>query len=220
MRGLLRELLELLLPPACAGCGAAPDADDAVLCRACDARLPRLAEPRDPRPPLPVLVSVAAVSFEATAEDWIHRFKYPPPGLAGLAPGPEAIVRLLAREAAGHLPEGADLVVPVPQHPKRLTQRGFWPAGKLATEVARALDAPLARGALRRVRDTRSQTGLGRRERAHNVARAFAARGPLAGRVALVDDVTTTGATLAECARVLIRAGACQVAAVCAARRL
>ena len=220
MRGLLREFLELALPSACAGCGRAPGAADRILCPACDSQLPRLESPRDPRPPLPVRASVAAVSFEDVAEDWIHRFKYPEPGLAGLAPGPEAVVRMLAREASSHLPSPVDAVVAVPQHPHSLRRRGFWPAGKLAAEVSRSLGCRFERKALLRVRDTPSQTGLNRRERGLNVARAFEASGPLAARIALVDDVTTTGATLAECARVLGRAGAREVAAVCAARRL
>jgi predicted amidophosphoribosyltransferase len=72
------------------------------------------------------------------------------------------------------------------------------------------------------VRDTPSQTGLDRRARARNVAGAFRVRrgARIPPRVWLVDDVVTTGATLAEAARVLRRAGARQVAAICAARTL
>ncbi len=72
--------------------------------------------------------------------------------------------------------------------------------------------------ALRRLRDTPSQTGLDRRERRRNVAGAFRCRRRVARVVWLVDDVVTTGATLSECARVLRRSGARRVVGLCAAR--
>ena len=112
------------------------------------------------------------------------------------------------------------VVVPLPLHPRRLRQRGFNPAQLLARSVARALDVRLAPGLLERMRDTPSQTGLDRRERHRNVRDAFRARAGCRPppRVLLVDDVVTTGSTLAEAARALRRAGALEVAAVCAAR--
>jgi ComF family protein len=225
---LVAELLDLLLPPACAGCGAAPDGG-AALCPACDARLPRLDAPRDPRPPAPLQASLAAVAFAGEAEAWIHRFKYPARGLRGLDPAAGAVLRALVVEAGGHLDDLDDLddlgarpsaVVPVPQHPRALRARGFFPAGELARALARATGAPLRLAALERTRATRSQTGLARRERIANVRGAFAAREPVSGSVALVDDVTTTGSTLREAARALRRGGAEAVVAVCVARTL
>ena len=216
---MLRALAELLLPAACARCGGdVPGA--AALCPGCDALLPRLAQPLDPRPPPPLAAVVAAAAFAGEAEAWIRRFKYPAPGLAGLDPRPGSVVRALAREAAARLPCAPDVVVPVPQHPRRLRARGFSPTALLAREVSRALDLPLLPAALVRTRDTPSQTGLQRAARARNVAGAFRPARALEGVVALVDDVTTTGATLAEAARALRRAGARRVVAVCAARTL
>jgi ComF family protein len=219
MRRLLSDLLEFFLPGACAGC-ADPLLSDAVLCSACDARLPRLIPPRDPRPPAPLADCVATAAYAGDVESWIRRFKDPRPGLTGFDPGAEALARLLIREAAASLDAPPDRVIPVPQHPRRLRARGFHPAGLLAREVARSLDAPLARNALLRVRDTPSQRGLGRAARRANVRDAFQAPEPLAGCVALVDDVTTTGSTLAAAARALRRAGAERVVGVCAARTL
>jgi ComF family protein len=216
---VLRELLALVLPPACAGCGR-PVAETCALCAACDARLPRLAAPLDPRPPPPLAARVAVVAFSGDAEAWIHRFKYPGGALSGLDPRPEAVIRALAREAARAAPAGFDRLVPVPQHPRRLRARGFNPAGSIAREIARATGVALDVRALARVRHGPSQTGLDRAARRRNVAGAFRARGAVAGCVALVDDVTTTGATLAEAARALAGAGARRVIAICLARTL
>jgi ComF family protein len=164
---------------------------------------------------------VAALAFEGEVEGWIHRFKYPRPGLAGLDPAAGAVVRAWIREAAGRAPGPApDLLVPVPLHARRLRRRGFNPAGELARAVARGLRVRRDPLALRRVRDTPSQTGLDRPARRRNVRGAFAARARWTAppTVWLVDDVVTTGATLREAARALRRAGARRVVAICAAR--
>lgn len=240
---LLRGLVELLFPARCAACArplalpleppAAPIAR--VLCARCDAALPRLptdgcrlcqgplsAAPgrcaRCRRTPA-LSACLASVEFRGEVEDWIHRFKYPGRGLAALDPMPGLIARALAAEAARSLAAPRPgLVVPVPLHPRRLRARGFHVAGLLAREVARTANAPLAIRALRRVRDTPSQTGLSRRARTRNVAGAFRTPGPVPPVVWLVDDVVTTGATLVEAARTLRRGGARRVFAVCCAR--
>jgi ComF family protein len=215
VRELLRGLLDLLAPPVCAGCRAALEGG-APLCRACDRALPRLEGA--PLAPAPLAACAAAAEFRGAVEPWIHRFKYPRSGLAGLDAAPQAVARMLILEAAARLPPPApQLVVPVPLHPRRLRARGFNPAGLLARVLARELGVRFDPVALRRVRDTPSQTGLDRRARRRNVRGAFAPRGPVAPRVWLVDDVVTTGSTLAEAARALQRAGARHVVGVCAA---
>jgi ComF family protein len=216
---LLRDLVDLLLPSVCAGCDGAV-ARDAALCPRCDAQLPRLAAALDRAPPPPLSACAAVVAFSGEAEAWIHRFKYPAAGLAGLDPRPGAVLFALAREAARAAPPSFDRVVAVPQHPRRLRERGFDPAALLAREVARAAGARFAPRALLRVRDGPSQTGLDRAARRRNVAGAFLAPRALAGCVALVDDVTTTGATLSAAARALRRAGAARVIGICVARTL
>jgi ComF family protein len=116
------------------------------------------------------------------------------------------------RESPGaELAEAADLLAPVPLHPKRLKARGFNQALLLAQAFP---DKPLAREALVRVRHTRPQVGLNPKERRDNVKGAFAVPDPAQVRgknVLLVDDLLTTGATVKECARVLIKAGAKRV---------
>lgn len=243
MLELLRGLADLLLPPCCAGCGGGVEVDS-VLCRTCDAALPRVPPragdacalcgvtarlsgpggrrcPACVRRPATLAACAAAVEYAGEAERWVRRFKYPAPGLRGLDPAPGAVVRSWIRQAGrGAPPPAPSLVVPVPLHPRRLRRRGFNPAAQLARELARSWGAACDPVALARVRDTPSQTGLDRRARARNVARAFRPRPGLRlpRRVALVDDVVTTGATLDEAARALRRAGARRVIAVCAAR--
>jgi ComF family protein len=110
-----------------------------------------------------------------------------------------------------------DRIVPVPLHARRLARRGF----NQAVEMARAFGLPIAYDAVVRVRDTPSQVGLGRAERIANVRRAFEPRraGLLRGeRVAVVDDVVTTGATLDEVVRAVRAAGARSVIAVALVR--
>jgi ComF family protein len=206
--------VDLVLPPRCADCGAWDEHPLCPVCRAC-------LDP-DPGPGEPlahISDSQAAVAYAGAVSEWIQRFKYPARGLRGLDPAPAGVVVGLvsdaARAAAGPKPA---LVVPVPLHPRRLRTRGFNPAAVLAREVARTAGSRHAPRGLDRVRDTPSQTGLDRRARRRNVAGAFRCRSRMPETVWLVDDVVTTGATLSECARVLRRAGARRVVAVCVAR--
>jgi ComF family protein len=104
--------------------------------------------------------------------------------------------------------------VPVPLHAARLRERGFNQAVALARYAGRMLGIPSAPGVVRRVRDTPSQTSLSVDERHRNVRNAFAVNGAralrrllAAGHVAIVDDVITTGSTVAELERVLLAAG-------------
>jgi ComF family protein len=191
-----------------------------VLCVRCDARLPRLTAPAVAQRS-PLSACCAAVVYAAEVEDWIQRFKYPRRGWRGLDPAPLGVVRALVLEAA-HAAQGPppDCVVPVPLHPRRLRERGFNPAALLARPVARAVGTRFDPTLLVRLRDTPTQTGLGRRARRSNVRAAFALRAGarVPDVVWLVDDVVTTGSTLEECARVLRRAGARHVVAICVAR--
>jgi ComF family protein len=126
--------------------------------------------------------------------------------------------RWLTTPACRELADAADLLVAVPLHVRRLKERGFNQALLLAQAFP---DKPLAREALIRVRHTVPQSGLNPRERRENVKRAFAAPRPedLKGKnVLLIDDVYTTGATVRECAKVLLKAGAREVNVLTVAR--
>lgn len=114
-----------------------------------------------------------------------------------------------------------DCLVPVPLHPSREAERGFNQARLLARRVSRRWGVRVEAKALRRQRSTLSQTDLDAEERRENVKGAFALRRPavIAERhVLLIDDVFTTGATVSECARVLLAGGAAAVGVLTIAR--
>ena len=217
LRELLRGLLDLLLAPGCPACRGPEGAGPAGLCARCLGSLPWA--PATLRAPRGLDALVAAVEFQPPVEGWIRRFKYPRPGLGGLDPAADALVRALALAAAARAPgPPPDLVVPVPNHPSRLRARGFNPASELAAAIAARGQLRLGVRALERVRDTPTQTGQGRAARRRNVRGAFRARGPAPARIWLVDDVVTTGSTLAEAARARRRAGARTIVGICVAR--
>jgi ComF family protein len=116
-----------------------------------------------------------------------------------------------------------DVIVPVPLHPSKLRAREFNQSLLLADRLGRYLKRPVAARELIRTVATESQTALPRRERLRNLRRSFAVRDshPFAGRrILLVDDVYTTGTTLNECAKAMLKAGALSVSAVTLARTM
>jgi ComF family protein len=115
-----------------------------------------------------------------------------------------------------------DALIPVPLHKLRLLKRGFNQAYELGAYASRLLNIPLLTSGLGRLRNTKAQSGLTRKQRRRNVRGAFYWHGPgKPGRhVALIDDVMTTGTTVNECARVLKKAGAKQVDVWVAARAI
>jgi ComF family protein len=150
-------------------------------------------------------------AYDGALRAIVHALKYD--GRRSLA---RRLGRLM-RERGADVLDGATVAVPVPLHASRRRHRGF----NQAADLARQLGVPVVH-ALRRVRATPTQTGLPAGQRHRNVREAFAvtrAAAPLAGAVVvLVDDVSTTGATLEACARALKEAGVAEVRALTAAR--
>ncbi|MFT3766723.1 MAG: phosphoribosyltransferase family protein [Minicystis sp.] len=211
LRALVIWLADVLAPPACAACDARVRRR-AVFCAACvPAVLPAAPEPASGGAP-PV---IAFALFGGAVAEALRRLKYA--GRSDLA-GP---LGHLARRAARAAHLDVDVVIPVPLHPARLAERGYNQAALLATEVARELAVPTSALALARTRHTPQQARLDRAARLGNVTGAFRVRLPAqvrGRRVLLVDDVSTTGATLSACATALRDAGAAAVTALVVAR--
>jgi ComF family protein len=228
---MVNEWLEivqgLILPPCCVLCGAGGRRPTLDLCADCDADLPRN-DPACSRCALPLCdgaagslaacagcrqgvrsfdSAVAAFRYAFPVDDLVRRLKYH---------GELAHARVLATLLAGRISENGrgalpDAIVPVPLHPERYRERGFNQAFELARVIGRLLDLRVDDGLCRRARATQDQTQLGAAERRRNLRRAFAltrADAAVPRRVAIVDDVLTTGSTVEELARVLRDHGA------------
>ncbi|MEV5408012.1 phosphoribosyltransferase family protein [Thermopolyspora sp. NPDC052614] len=209
---MLGALLDLVLPPRCAGC----DAAGAVLCPACTAELRGRPARRTPSPaPAGLPGCWSAAAYDGVARRMILSYKER--GRADLAAPLAACLCAVAeaaigREIGGRAMEGVALV-PVPSARSARRARGHDPIRAMAALAARRLaqrGLPVAFAPVlaqrRRVAD---QAGLSAARRAANLHGAFGTVGPVPrGVCVLVDDVITTGATLAEAARALAEAGA------------
>jgi ComF family protein len=229
LRASLRFALDFALPPLCPACRGVVG-HTGGLCATCWSKLSFIAPPYcerlgtpfgyDPGPGVLSTEAVtnppafararAAVRYDDIASALVHSLKYG--DRLDLAP---TMGRWMA-QAGRELTAGADALVPVPLHWRRLWARRFNQAATLARAVAQASSVPVLDDALKRQRATPQQVGLKRADRATNVQGAFAVpeerRGAVAGRrLILVDDVLTSGATIDACARALLHAGASQV---------
>ena len=166
--------------------------------------------------PPPLDVCLAAVNYAYPWDRSIAALKFQ--GHAGLA----RALGLLLRSAPWVEPllESTDIVLPLPLSPERLRERGFNQAALLARQLA---PARVDTGSLLRIRHTPALSGMDRKTRQASVRGAFAVEPALAPllagrRVLLVDDVMTSGATLHEAARTLLRSGVGTVSALVVAR--
>lgn len=199
------KALRFIAPPCCACCGLPFDlpVEEGTLCGACLEKTSNLSALR------------SALVYDDASRDIILRFKN------GDRQHPaRALAQWMQRAGAALLAE-ADVIVPVPLHRWRLLRRTYNQSAMLARALADLSCRPLAPDLLQRVRATEKQKDKNRKERALNVRGAFAfdesydVRGL---KVLLIDDVLTSGATLEECARVLLSAGAARVTALTLAR--
>lgn len=221
------NFLDWWLPRVCRLCDRTIDRD-LDLCASCERSLPwnhwpcqrcgvPLREARDlcgrciDQPP-PMSSTLAPLLFEGPVRHWVHAAKF------GNGFGEAKLLSaLLARAIASSgapLPDG---LVPVPLSPARLFRRGHNQAVLLALPLSRRFGIELHRRGIQRL-GGKSQRGQSRSERAASVQGAFRATRRFSGRLAIVDDVMTTGATAAELARCLLAAGAEQVEVWAAAR--
>ena len=230
-KGLARYLAGVerwLLPPVCLLCGQpVPEReDDALVCGLCRSRWRSVPHPVCQRcgqpsrkdfecrlcPQWPDGLSRvrSAVWLEGSAHDVVHCLKYD--GWSRAADAMAETMRDLEP-----LRDGVSLV-PIPLSRRRLRQRGYNQSERLAAALGRLLGLPVRDDLLQRVRETRTQTALTPEARHANVAGAFRAVSVRGLHLVLVDDVFTTGATLASAGSVLAAGGAGRVEAVTFAR--
>lgn len=219
---ILTRALDVVFPPRCVGCGefgqylcegcvefsAGSDGGrcercwsrcaDPLVCAVCSNHLPAYEALRAP------------FAYDGAPRQAVLSLKFR--GVSAIAP---TMAIHLYETMRAWSPE-VDAIVPVPLHPSRRRSRGYNQSELLARELSHLADLPLETRALRRARSTRPQTEQpDAASRRHNVADAFApGKRPVTGSVLLVDDVTTTGATLDACARALLASGATQVHAL------
>jgi len=231
-------MLDLLLPPQCLTCDA-PVADQGGLCAACFSATNFLNGPacvccatpfsypgeggagricpHCAEAPPPWRQARAALRYDEAARRLILPLKH-----ADRTELAASLATMMTRAGAGLLEE-ADVLVPVPLHPSRLRARGYNQSALLARSIGRRSDVPVISDALVRLHPTRLLSDLTEVEREAEVKGVFAVRrgrrALLADRrVLLIDDVLTSGATSAACARVLLAAGARSVDVLVAAR--
>jgi ComF family protein len=226
-------LAGLALPQCCELCVARTDG--ALLCTACAAGLPRIPAACPicalPSPvgtvcgaclkdPPPYAATLAALVYAFPTDRLLQRIKYG--GRLALADWAGSTLAAAACTALGGRAANArpDRIVALPLAESRQRERGFNQAREIAARVAQATALPLT-APLARIYAGPPQVALPWAERRRNVRGAFAVRSTVRGaRIALVDDVMTTGATLAEAARTLVRAGAQRVECWVVARTL
>lgn len=232
--------LDLLYPALCPVCrGALSEGRRDPLCGTCWTGIARIAPPycptcgvpvltfegeRSPRPagpcaaclaePPPFDYARAAAQYGGSLREALHELKFH--GKRALA---APLADLLVEQCGAELPGAIDALVPVPLGRARERERGFNQATLIAERVAGGLGVPARPRWLVRARPTLPQSDLGAAERRANVRNAFHAAPAVAGRhLVVVDDVLTTGATAAECARALRAAGARHVGVLTVAR--
>lgn len=238
LRGLGRAVLDVVYPPACPGCDRLLGSR-ASLCPQCWSKLGFIERPYcevlgtpfthdlgpgilsadaiATPPPFDRLRSVAL--YDDLARGLVHSLKYR--DRTDLAP---MMAQWMLRAGDGTV-QAADVILPVPLHRFRLIWRKFNQAAELARALGRLSEKPVLIDAVRRTKRTRRQIGLGPRAREENVRGAFtvtpAGREALFGRrIVLVDDVYTTGATVAAVTRTLKRAGVTDITVLTFARAL
>ncbi|MBU1225179.1 MAG: ComF family protein [Gammaproteobacteria bacterium] len=223
----IRLLFNRVVPPACLLCGARSTRS---LCPGCLADLPWHRQPQCPQCALPTPDgqlcgaclqhppafdrTQAALTYAFPLDQMIPRLKYH--GQLAIAP----VLGECLAQALEHAPR-PDRLIAMPLHAARIRERGFNHATEIARSVARQLGLPLDLDSCRRTRDTPPQMGLKYDARRRNVRGAFSCSGEVQEqRIALIDDVMTTGTSLDELAATLKLAGALEVSCWVVARTL
>ena len=203
---MISRLLELIYPRKCVFCTKLLARDETDLCASCRTKLPYCGSGQKN---VPFSAKTAAVfCYEGDVREAVLRYKF-----GGQMQYSHAFGRLIAMQVREQLPE-FDLICHVPVSRARRRRRGYDQAQRLAEAVGAELGMR-PRRILKKLRNNPAQSGISTPEqRRANVLGVYAVRDSEAvrgQRILLIDDVTTTGATLSECCRTLLDAGAAQV---------
>ncbi len=227
MEGIVKGLIDLIFPPLCAFCGSPLAEDDTgEICPGCLRNVRFISPPICPQCGVPFVSqsgedhlcgqclrrqwhfgSARALGlYEGAIREAIHLLKYR--GKSFLA---KSLVGLVSMGYPFIDYDAYDLMLPVPLHPKRLRERGFNQALIVGRVIGRREGVPCPGFVLRKTRWSAPQIHLSPKEREKNVKGSFAVADPAkvrGKRILLIDDVMTTGSTVNECARELLKAGA------------
>jgi ComF family protein len=216
LKRLLTDLISLLLPELCNGCGRALVAGERNICTGCLFDLPytdfhlfadnKVAKQLWGRLPFQAVMAMLFFKKGSSVQTLVHRLKYNGKMELGFHLGQMLGTRLLQSS----LYKDIDLIIPVPLHRRRERMRGYNQSKCIADGVGEALNIPVLNGVLIKVRSTDSQTRKGRFSRFENLKAVFQVHNPLLVKdrhILLIDDVITTGATLESCGLVLYAAG-------------
>lgn len=212
---LLHFLLDLLYPPKCPFCGRILERDEEGWCASCQDKLP-WTEPHDAKTVEFCDTCLSPLWYKDTVRKAVHRYKF-----EGGRVHAKLFGQLMAQCLQDRWMERVDLITWAPLHPKRKRERGYDQAELLAQRVGELTDVP-AENTLEKIRATAVQSQSGEDEaRKANVQGAYQALPDLDltdKHIVLIDDVATSGATLAECASALRQAGASVVVGLTFAR--
>jgi ComF family protein len=206
IRQMLRRMAAAVLPPVCCLCGSAGIRPDLDICEVCRDALP--AAPAEQEYPPVFSRAIVPFRYAFPVDRCIKALKF-----RGERVYARVLGMLMAEARSAIEAPLPRMLIPVPLHASRYRVRGFNQAHELARYAGRSLRVPVNTGCLMRTVNTKEQSGLPLAGRHANVRGAFAATQPLspACPVALVDDVITTGSTVAEAALALRTAGATNI---------
>ena len=210
-------VLDLLFPPRCPFCRAFLGADE-MLCAHCKDALPYLHGEKRLTKGDYFSYALSPLSYELTVRDALHRYKF-----EGKAMYADTFAQILAESIAENLENCYDVLSYIPVSKARKRKRGYDQGKLLAEAVAKILDMPLV-CTLEKTMDVKAQSSLGGfSARAANIKDAYQVVNVdeiRDQRVLLIDDILTTGATLSEAAKCLLKAGVHEVLGACLAKAL
>lgn len=235
MKKLIKTLIDLILPPRCLLCGKVIQSAD-CLCSECFSKINFISKPYCIHCGAPLFnnnldnmyclsclnhknsfrMCRSAIKYDEFSKKLILDFKF-----SDCLENRYLLARWLFIAGTDIFNEGIDLILPVPLYYSRLFKRKYNQSAVLAAELSKLCHIPVDFKSLRKIRHTRPQIQCNSKERSLNVRKAFNVIHPeniKNKRVLLIDDVYTTGATLTECAKALLKSGAKSVDALTVAR--